>query len=47
MIILRNYLAKSYTSSIFANKISNIVKQIGSEKFVIVVTNATSACHVA
>ena len=47
MVGLKNYSGFSHTGNFLANEISDIVEQIGSDKFAAVVTDAAPACRAA
>ena len=46
-IALRDYSAESHTGSMLTNEISDIIEQVGSEKFAAIITDAASACRIA
>nr|CAG8494334.1 11967_t:CDS:2 [Entrophospora candida] len=47
LIALKNYSGFSHTGNFLADEISDIVEQIGSDKFAAIVTDAAPACCVA
>ena len=47
LIGLRDYSSDSHTSEFLTNEISNIIEQLGSDKFAAVVTDNASNCRVA
>lgn len=47
LVSLRDYSDQSHMGEFLANKISDIIEQLGSEKFAAVVTDAASNCNVA